>query len=143
MTLDEVVFMVDFVDSFGKYAEKVWKLLTSEGPQTEKNLIGKTNLKNNEFYCAVGWLAKENKICREDTTYMLGETNLTNKIGKDAGMVWKMLDMWGEVDIESISRLAQIDENDVFYAVGWLAREEKLDGKKSVNAKGNFLFWLK
>ena len=135
--------MVDFVGSLGKYVGEVWTFLDSNGPQTEQNILAKTNLKTNELCFAVGWLSKENKISKDDTTYKLGETNLKSKIGKDAGHVWKILDMWGEVDLESISRLAKIEESDVFCAVGWLAREEKLDGKISTHARGKYLFWLK
>ena len=134
--------MVDFINSFGKYAEKIWKQLNSEGPQTQKKLIDKTNLKENEFYFAIGWLARENKICKDKTKYYLSDTNLTDKIGKDAGMVWKILDMWCEVDLISISRLSKINEDEVFSAVGWLAREDKIYGKFQ-NKKENFLFWLK
>ena len=133
--------MVVSIDSFGNSAGKVWELLNSEGPQTQKKIIDKTKLKENELYCAIGWLARENKISKENTKYLLGQTNLTDKIGKDAGMVWKILNMWGEVDLNSISRLAKISENDIFTAVGWLAREDKLFIKKS--PKDNFSFWLK
>lgn len=135
--------MVDFIDSLGRYAGKVWALLDSAGPQTENNLITKTGLKNNEFYYAVGWLANENKISKDDTKYLLGETNLTGKIGKDAGMVWKILDMWGKVDMKSISRLAKMNENDIFCAVGWLACEGKIDGKISAHVTDTYSFWLK
>ncbi|MBA7497147.1 hypothetical protein ES702_07757 [subsurface metagenome] len=106
-------------------------------------MIETTGLTNDEFYGAVGWLAKENKICKDGALYKLGETNLTSKIGKDAGLVWKILDMWEEVDAVSISRLAHIEETDVFSAVGWLAREGKIDGTTSVKRKGNISFWLK
>ena len=143
MITGEGVLMVEIVNSFGEYAGKVWKSLNSDEPQTENRLIEKTGLTNDEFYSAVGWLAKENKICKDGALYKLGETNLTSKIGKDAGLVWKILDMWGEVDVVSISRLAHIEEPDVFSAVGWLAREGKIDGTTSVKRKGNISFWLK
>ena len=75
--------------------------------------------------------------------YELGETNLTPKIGKDAGKVWRVLDTWGEVDVSSISRLARLEENDVFSAIGWLAREGKIEGR-IINAEENKIkFWLK
>ena len=135
--------MVDLISSLVQYVEKVWNFLDTNGPQTEHIIIEKTNLKTNELCFAVGWLAKENKISKDDTTYKLGETNLISTIGKDAGNVWKILDMWGEVDIASIARLAKIDESDVFYAVGWLAREDKISGKKPSSVKCNCLFWLK
>jgi len=141
--IGEGVLMVEMVNSFGEYAGKVWKSLNSDEPQTENRLIETTGLTNDEFYSAVGWLAKENKICKDGALYKLGETNLTSKIGKDAGLVWKILDMWEEVDAVSISRLAHIEETDVFSAVGWLAREGKIDGTTSVKRKGNISFWLK
>jgi hypothetical protein len=103
----------------------------------------KTGLTEKELYSAIGWLAKENKIYKQESSFSLGDTNLTAKIGNDAGMVFKILDMWGEVDVESISRLAKINENDVFCAAGWLMREGKLDGKTIKNDTNNFLFWLK
>ena len=143
MIIGEGVLMVEMVNSFGEYAGKVWKSLSSDGPQIKSKLIEKIGLTNDEFYSAVGWLAKENKIRKDGTTYKLGETNLTSKIGKDAGLVWKILDMWEEVDVVSISRLAHIEETDVFSAVGWLAREGKIDGTTSVKRKGNISFWLK
>jgi len=145
MILNEVAFMVDFVDSFGKYAGKIWAALNTNGSLTENKLMEKTGLTEKELCSAIGWLAKENKIYKEtgDGSFSLGDTNLTAKIGNDAGMVFKILDMWGEVDVESISRLAKINENDVFCAAGWLMREGKLDGKTIKNDTNNFLFWLK
>lgn len=145
MTLNEAAFMVDFVDSFGKYAGKIWAALNTNGSLTENKLMEKTGLTEKELYSAIGWLAKENKIYKEtgDGSFSLGDTNLTTKIGNDAGIVWKILDMWGEVDVESISRLAKINENDVFCAVGWLVRERKLDGKTTEHNTNKFLFWLK
>jgi len=141
--IDEGVLMVEMVNSFGEYAGKVWKSLNSDEPQTENRLIETTGLTNDEFYSAVGWLAKENKICKDGATYKPGGTNLTSKIGKDAGLVWKILDMWGEVDVVSISRLAHIEEPDVFSAVGWLAREGKMGGMTADKEKSKTAFWLK
>jgi len=143
ITLNEVAFMVDFVDSFGKYAGKIWTALNTNGSLTENKLMEKTGLTEKELCSAIGWLAKENKIYKQESSFSLGDTNLTAKIGNDAGMVFKILDMWGEVDVESISRLAKINENDVFCAAGWLMREGKLDGKTIKNDTNNFLFWLK
>jgi hypothetical protein len=143
MTLNETAFMVDFVDSFGKYAGKIWAAFNTNGSLTENKLMEKTGLTEKELYSAIGWLAKENKIYKRESNFSLGDTNLTAKIGNDAGMVFKILDMWGEVDVESISRLAKINENDVFCAAGWLMREGKLDGKTIKNDTNNFLFWLK
>ena len=135
--------MANMVDSFGKNAGKIWEILSSDISLTEDKLIKKTKLKNQDFYSAVGWLARENKICKDYTFYKLGPTNLTGKIGKDAGKVWLVLDVWGKVDLSSISRLARIKEKDVFSAVGWLAREGKIDGDLLSKKGQNIKFWLK
>lgn len=134
---------MDIISSFEQSVEKVWKTLDLKGPLSENKIIKGGKLKNNMFYTAVGWLARENKIFKDDIIYRLGETNLTPKIGMDAGKVWKVLDTWGEVDVTSIARLARIEEKGVFSAIGWLAREGKIDGKV-INAKENKIkFWLK
>ncbi|UCD14722.1 MAG: winged helix-turn-helix domain-containing protein [Thermoplasmatales archaeon] len=131
------------VDTVEQSVGKVWKALDSKGPLTENILMLGTKLESNMFYTAVGWLARENKICKEDDTYKLGETNLTQKIGKDAGKVWRVLDTWGEVDVLSISRLARIEVKDVFPAIGWLARERKIEGKMIDLEENKMKFWLK
>ena len=135
--------MLNIFDSFGKNAGKVWSTINSDGSITENQLKKKTKLSTNDLYNAVGWLARENKICKYDMTFKLGETNLTNKIGKDAGKVWRVLDTWGEVDASSISRLARIEEKEVFSAIGWLAREGKIEGKKIKSKQKKMKFWLK
>jgi len=134
---------MDIIGLFEQSVVKVWKELDSKGPLPEKKLIGGTKLKNNIFYSAVGWLARENKICKDNVIYKLGETNLTPKIGTDAGKVWRVLYTWGEVEVSSIARLARIEEKDVFSAVGWLACEGKIEGKV-INENRNLIkFWLK
>lgn len=134
---------MNIIESIEQSVSKVRKALDSKSSLSENKLIWGTKLDNNMLYGAVGWLARENKIYKENDTYRLGETNLTPKIGKDAGKVWRVLDTWGKVDIQSISRLARIDEKNVFSAIGWLAREGKIDGE-IINEKENKIkFWLR
>ena len=49
-------------DRFGKNAGKIWATLNERGPMIEEDIIKATRLKDREFYSAVGWLARENKI---------------------------------------------------------------------------------
>jgi hypothetical protein len=135
--------MVNVENSYGKNAGRIWKTLQENGPQEDNDLLKKTRLKDEDFFAALGWLARENKITKENNWYKLGETNLTWKIGSDAGKVWRVLDTWGEVDIESISRLARINEFEVFTAVGWLAREGKIGGARKGKREKKTKFWLK
>lgn len=127
--------MNEIIKSFSNNAGKLWEVLNEEGPQVQTKLMKLTKLKDYEFFGAVGWLARENKICREKRTYKIGETNLTNKIGTDAGKVWEVLDNRNEIDISAISRLAKIEKIDCYSALGWLAREGKIIAKTTVKRK--------
>jgi len=135
--------MSEIVSLFGDQAGTIWKILHTRGPLSEPELLTLTHLTEPQLCTAIGWLARENKIRKENNTYMLGETNLGPFIGKDAGKIWRALEIWGEVDVLSLSRLSRIVEHEVFTAVGWLAREGKVDGAISTIDEKKILFWLK
>jgi hypothetical protein len=129
--------MINVTEEFGFNAGRVWKALNMYGSLTETQLIEETSLRENEVFAAVGWLARENKIRRDGDVYCLDETNLTNEIGENAGLIWKALFSNEELDTNHISRLINKNERIVFYALGWLARENKiqLSKKKQFNDK--------
>ena len=127
----------------GDRAGTIWQILQNHGPLSETELLNLTHLIEPQLYTAIGWLARENKIRKEHDLYILGETNLVPLIGKDAGKIWRTLEIWGEVDVQSLSRLSRIVENDVFTAVGWLTREGKVDGAISNIDEKKIYFWLK
>ncbi len=127
--------MNEIMKSFGHNAGELWERLSTEGPQVQTKLMNKTKLREDEFYGAIGWLARENKIFRNKKTYKIGGTNLTEKIGSDAGKVWKTLGRNNEVDISSISRSAKIEKRDCYTALGWLAREGRITAKIKVKRK--------
>jgi len=111
---------------FGINAGKLWRALDSRGSLTKNQLMKHTNLKTDEFNGAVGWLAKENKIRRDGEFYKLDQTNLNIKIEEDAGMIWNLLDT-RKCNMNNLSKITQLDEEDVQIALGWLARDGKLD----------------
>jgi hypothetical protein len=127
-----VVSTKDVVEEFGYSAGKVWKELSTHGPLNEKDLLKNTRLSKNNVCAAIGWLARENKVQYENNMYILGETNLTDKIGKTVGKIWETLEKHKEIDISSISRITNIKENNVYFALGWLAREDKIFVKKGL-----------
>jgi len=127
--------MSDVIKSFGNNAGKLWDTLDTEGPQVQTKLLKKTNLRNEEFYSAIGWLARENKIYKDKRTYKIGETNLTEKIGSDAGKVWQVLGDSNEIDVNAISRLTKIEKMDCYSALGWLAREERITARITVRKR--------
>ena len=127
--------MTNVMEEFGKNAGEIWKTLNTYGPLTETRLKETTRFHDNEFYVAIGWLARENKICKDGPIYKLGETNLTDKIGADAGKVWKIMETHGKVDMHNIMNQLQIDEKDAYCALGWLAREDKIETTKTIPKK--------
>jgi hypothetical protein len=122
--------MKTLVDEFGWNAGKVWTTLQKQGPLKEDALLRNTKLKEDELWAAIGWLARENKIYKENNLYKLGQTNLTQKIGAAAGKVWTTVAQQGEIDVSTITQIAQITEDDAYCALGWLARENKIHCKK-------------
>ena len=127
--------MSEVIKSFGTNAGKIYDILNGEGPQVQTRLQKKTNMRDEEFYGAVGWLARENKICKEKRTYKIGETNLTNHIGVDAGKIWEVLGRNNEIDINAMSRITKIEKIDCYSALGWLAREGKITARITVRKK--------
>jgi len=135
--------MINKIEDFGRNAGKVWATLDTHGSLTQTNLMKKTKLKDDEFYAAIGWLARENKICKDGTTYTLGETNLTNKIGGDASKIWNVLYTCGDIDATYIPRLTDIPKKDTYVALGWLACEGKVKAKNVIPKKPQLHFDLK
>ena len=122
--------MRDTTEKIGKNAGKVWEVLNKHGPLTGPSIIKSTKLSEDNFYSAVGWLARENKINKSGNKYTLGETNLTGKIGENAGKIWNLLISQRDVDVSSIAEITQITVKDAYSALGWLAREDKIKTKK-------------
>jgi hypothetical protein len=128
--------MTTVVEEFGQNAGKVWQALNTKGPLSETKLINTTYLDERQIRTAVGWLARENKICQNGTVYKLGYTNLNDKVGANAGKIWTVLSkQQAEVDISSLARLTKINVNDVYTAIGWLARENKIEAKNVMKQK--------
>ncbi len=108
-------------------AGKIWAVLEGQECLEKNKILKVTQLNENEFYAGIGWLARENKIFEEDEVhYGLGATNLTSEIGTNAGRVWRVMDIWGEVNISTIRRLADMGEKEAYSAIGWLAKEGKI-----------------
>jgi len=130
--------MRDITKNFGQNAGKIWISLNAFGPQNESSLIKNSKLSLKNFYAGIGWLARENKIYKDGTFYKLGDTNLTNIIGENAGKVWKILESKGQVDMSLIAKITQTTIQDAYSALGWLAREDKIktiDRNKQIKIK--------
>jgi hypothetical protein len=135
--------MGEMIDNFGLNAGKIWNALSKHGPLTQNKLMKTTRLKKEDFYSAIGWLARENKICLNDNYYSLGETNFSKNIGEDAGKVYTLLNTYNEIDLTYIPKLTGITLDDTFFALGWLAKEGKISAKKVIPKKPQLYLKLK
>jgi len=126
---------MDLTTKFGQNAGEIWKLLNDKGPLKKEEIQEVTKQSDDDFFVGVGWLAREDKISvDEKNNYRLSTTNMTPKIGRTAGRIWRILDIWDEADISTMKRLSDADESQILSALGWLAREDKI----CVNEKEKF-----
>jgi hypothetical protein len=51
---------------------------------------------------------------------------MKEKIGDDAGLVWKVLDAQGAKSVKELKKATKLTDKEIYAAIGWLAREEKL-----------------
>ncbi|QWF71182.1 winged helix-turn-helix domain-containing protein [Methylomonas paludis] len=52
---------------------------------------------------------------------------MIDAIGESAGIVWQFLDTQGESSVNKIKNETGLSINDVQRAIGWLAKEDKLN----------------
>jgi len=127
--------MINTIEQFGRNAGKIWNVLYENNLLTDIELKELTSLREYELYIAIGWLAKENKIRKDGEYFKLDDTNLGNEIGENAGLIWRILKNEGDIEIHSLVYKLQINENDIYSAIGWLARENKIKIKKNIYTK--------
>jgi hypothetical protein len=138
MTIKKVIDMNIPIDEFGINAGKIWQTLSrNASSMTQTKLQKMTKLPDEAFFSAIGWLARENKVNKTGIVYRLGETNLTKKIGSNAGKIWTVLSAQKDADLSSIAKRINADVQDVHSALGWLARENKIE---TIRGKNNQIF---
>lgn len=51
---------------------------------------------------------------------------MKEKIGSNAGAIWSYLNESGEKGLKDVKKACKLTEKDMYAALGWLAREEKV-----------------
>jgi hypothetical protein len=59
------------------------------------------------------------------------------RIGEDAGTLWRLLSEQGPLSLLRLKKLTLLDEQRVLLALGWLAREDKVD-ERSIRGRKSF-----
>lgn len=52
---------------------------------------------------------------------------MKEKIGENAGVVWNYLSETGEKNLKDVKKACKLTEKDMYAALGWLAREGKVE----------------
>lgn len=55
-----------------------------------------------------------------------GEVSV-NQIGEASGVIWKLLDQHGPLTVAKLARQSELSRDAVAMAIGWLAREDKIE----------------
>jgi hypothetical protein len=51
---------------------------------------------------------------------------MKEKIGNDAGRIWNVLNEERTKSVKELKKLTKLNDKEIYAAIGWLAREEKL-----------------
>jgi hypothetical protein len=51
---------------------------------------------------------------------------MKEKIGENAGKVWIALTQAGKSELKDLKKITKLTEKDLYAALGWLAREDKV-----------------
>lgn len=118
--------MINTIEQFGRNAGNIWETLQQYGPLSGKDLLKKTHLRAYEIDIGIGWLARENKVYFDGMNYQLSDTNLIEPIGLNAGKIWHELYEVDDINLRSLQKKLDLAEQEFFQAIGWLAREDKI-----------------
>lgn len=59
----------------------------------------------------------------------------TEKIGTYAGLVWNALNEADVLGVKQIKKMTKLKDKEVYAAIGWLAREDKVNVQESEDGK--------
>ena len=59
-------------------------------------------------------------------------------IGMNAGIIWNLLNDYQKWDIPKLCEASGLSEKEVYTAIGWLARENKIEIEHSIDSNEQF-----
>lgn len=59
-------------------------------------------------------------------------------IGTNAGIIWNLLNDYQKWDIPKLCEASGLSEREVYTAIGWLARENKIEIEPSIDSDEQF-----
>ncbi|MDL2223004.1 winged helix-turn-helix domain-containing protein [Bacteroidales bacterium OttesenSCG-928-M11] len=55
---------------------------------------------------------------------------MKEKIGNDAGRIWNLLNESDAKSVKELKKALKMNDKEIYAAIGWLSREEKLECEK-------------
>ena len=108
--------------TIGTNAGKVWHVLHDKEKATRYQIINETELIESEVDAALGWLARENKVCRDGEFFSLGETNMEQTIGLNAEILLNVL-RTVPYSLSVLHEVTDLNAIEIHQAIGWLSRQ--------------------
>lgn len=108
--------------TIGTNAGKVWHVLHGKDKATRYQIINETGLEGSDVDAALGWLARENKVCRDGEFFSLGETNMEQTIGLNAEILFNVLRNV-PYSLSVLNEITDLNAIEIHQAIGWLSRE--------------------
>jgi len=108
--------------TIGTNAGKVWHVLHDNEKTTRYQLMNETGLEGSEVDAALGWLARENKVCRDGEFFSLGETNMEHTIGLNAEILFNVL-RTVPYSLSVLHEVTDLNTIEIHQAIGWLSRD--------------------
>lgn len=94
---------------------------------SSKQLIEKGNTLFRYYFVSRRFVTKTNFISSLSYYIIFGITMNKNQIGTNAGIVWKLLSDNAHWEYDKLKQASGLSDRDLNAAIGWLAREDKID----------------
>jgi hypothetical protein len=107
--------------TIGTNAGKVWHVLHDKEIATRYQIINETAIEASEVDAALGWLARENKVCRNGEFFLLGDTNMEQTIGLNAEILFNVLKTV-PYSLSALHEITDLNTIEIHQAIGWLSR---------------------
>lgn len=94
---------------------------------SSKQLIEKGNTLFRYYFVSRKFVTKTNFISSLSYYIIFGIMMNKNQIGTNAGIVWKLLSDNAHWEYDKLKQASGLSDRDLNAAIGWLAREDKID----------------
>lgn len=82
------------------------------------------------------------RVSSTQTTLIRGIAMNKKLIGTHAGIIWNLLNNNQKWNISRLREASGLTEKEIYTAIGWLARENKIEMEKSLNGEEDYYLMI-